>query len=45
MQELLEQRRALAANLRRGIAALRKEEEQDQSAVPTYGQTVRCHWF
>ena len=41
-QALLEQRRPLAANLRRSIAALRGKEERDASRAPSYGQTVRC---
>ena len=41
-QAFLEQRRPLAANLRRSIAALRGKEDRDASRAPSYGQTVRC---
>lgn len=39
-QTLVEQRRPLAANLRRSIAALREKEEKEQSSAPSYGSTV-----
>jgi hypothetical protein len=39
---LLEHRRALAANLRAQIAALREAEAAEKPAMPTYGTTVRC---
>ena len=39
-QTLVEQRRPLAANLRRGIGALREKEEKEQSSAPSYGSSV-----
>ena len=39
-QTLVEQRRPLAANLRRSIAALREKYEKEQSSTPSYGSTV-----
>jgi hypothetical protein len=39
-QTLVEQRRPLAANLRKGIGALRDKEEKEQSSAPSYGSTV-----
>ena len=35
-------RRALAANVRRQVAALREAEEAERDSMPSYGQTVRC---
>lgn len=40
VQTLVEQRRPLAANLRRSIATLREMEEREQSSAPSYGSTV-----
>lgn len=39
-QTLVEQRRPLAANLRKSIAALREKDEKEQSSAPSYGSTV-----
>ena len=36
-------RRDLTANIRAHIQQLREAEEAEKEAVPTYGQTVRCH--
>ncbi|KAL3133984.1 hypothetical protein ABBQ32_008424 [Trebouxia sp. C0010 RCD-2024] len=40
IQQLLEHRQALGANLRRQIQAFRQEETGDKSAMPSYGTVV-----